>query len=201
MLLNHVILALLWIGYCVLHSLLAAVSIKKRLRKILGASGKHYRLLYTLLSFVFLTALLYYQVFIPTIELYRVTIFFLVIGSVSGLSGLALMLVCIKKYFMGLSGLRSLVQETDDHNSLLITGIHRYVRHPLYLGTFAFIWGLFLVRPYLSLLIANSVITVYTLIGIKLEEAKLIAEFGESYEQYRERVPKLLPFGSVKQKL
>ena len=93
---------------------------------------------------------------------------------------------------MNLSGLRSLAIE-DFSNELQITGIHKYVRHPLYLGTFMFIWGLFLVIPLLSLLIANVIITVYTLIGIELEEKKLLSEFGENYRLYRQTVPKLIP--------
>ncbi len=200
MLLNHVILALLWIVYCALHSLMASVGIKNWLEKISGSSYRYYRLFYSLFSFFFLVIVLYFQFMLPTILLYKVPALVFAFGSVLGLSGLLLMLFCIKKYFMSLSGVRSLVYETT-YNDLLITGIHRYVRHPLYLGTFAFIWGLFLVGPYLSLLIANSIITVYTLIGIKLEEDKLIGEFGESYKNYQQSVPKLLPFGRVKQKV
>ena len=200
MLLNHVILALLWIVYCLLHSLMASVGIKNWLEKISGSSYRYYRLFYSLFSFFFLVIILYFQFMLPTIMLYKVDALIFAFGSVLGLSGLVLMLFCIKKYFMSLSGLRSLIQETS-HNKLLITGIHRYVRHPLYLGTFSFIWGLFLVKPDLSLLIANSIITVYTLIGIKLEEDKLIGEFGESYKNYQQSVPKLLPFRRVKQKV
>lgn len=200
MLLNHVILALLWVMYCVLHSLLASVGIKNWLQKISGSSYRYYRLFYSLFSFFFLVIVLYFQFMLPTIMLYKVQALVFAFGSVLGLSGLVLMLFCIKKYFMSLSGVRSLVQETT-YNDLLITGIHRYVRHPLYLGTFAFIWGAFLIKPYLSLLIANSIITVYTLIGIKLEEDKLIGEFGESYKNYQQSVPKLLPFRRVKQKV
>jgi protein-S-isoprenylcysteine O-methyltransferase Ste14 len=200
MLLNHVILALLWIVYCALHSLMASVGIKNWLEKISGSSYRYYRLFYSLFSFFFLVVVLYFQFMLPTIILYKVPALVFAFGSVLGLSGLLLMLFCIKKYFMNLSGVRSLVYETT-YNDLLITGIHRYVRHPLYLGTFAFIWGLFLAGPYLSLLIANSIITIYTLIGIKLEEDKLIGEFGESYKNYQQSVPKLLPFGRVKQKV
>ena len=35
--------------------------------------------------------------------------------------------------------------------------------------------------------------TAYILIGVRLEERDLIAEFGASYEHYRQRVPMLLP--------
>jgi protein-S-isoprenylcysteine O-methyltransferase Ste14 len=183
----------------VLHSLLASIPVKNGLKKTLGAKYKYYRLFYTLLAFLFLAGLIYFQFKVPTIKFYGNNIFMLVAGFVLGFCGLALMLICIKKYFMSLSGLRSLVHETA-YNSLLITGIHRYVRHPLYLGTFAFIWGSFVIRPYLSVLIANIIITVYTLIGIKLEEDKLIAEYGESYNQYRKNVSRLLPFGRIKQR-
>jgi protein-S-isoprenylcysteine O-methyltransferase Ste14 len=56
------------------------------------------------------------------------------------------------------------------------------------------LWGLFIILPYLSFLISNIIITIYTLIGIELEEKKLELEFGESYRQYKQKVPKLLPF-------
>jgi len=146
-----------------------------------------------LFAFAFLVGLIYYQIEIPTIALFSLNYFVLVAGIIIGLSGLLLMLVCIRKYFMSLSGLRSLFIENYS-NELQITGVHKYIRHPLYLGTFVFIWGMFLLLPYLSLFISNLVITIYTLIGIELEEKKLIAEFGEQYCEYRRKVPKLIPF-------
>ena len=110
------------------------------------------------------------------------------------------MIICIQKYFISLSGFRSLIYEKSS-DTLMINGIHRYIRHPLYLGTFLFIWGLFLIQPYLSLLVANIVITVYTLIGIVFEEDKLVEEFGEQYTQYKKNVPKLFPNIKTKQKI
>ena len=104
-----------------------------------------------------------------------------------------IMLLCIKKYFLSLSGLKSLVAEEIVANELRIDGVHQYVRHPLYFGTFVFIWGLLLLFPYLSLLIANSIITIYTLIAIRFEEQKLVDEFGEAYIKYKNNVPMILP--------
>jgi protein-S-isoprenylcysteine O-methyltransferase Ste14 len=77
---------------------------------------------------------------------------------------------------------------------LEVGGLHKYVRHPLYLGTFMFIWGLFLIFPWWSGLIACVIITGYTLIAIKYEEQKLLLEFGKEYETYKSKVPMILPF-------
>ena len=191
MILNHIILAALWNIYCVLHSVMASEGIKKNLRRKMK-NYKWYRLWYTLFAFVFLVVIVYYQVMMSTIELFNRSNFTFIVGIVLSFSGLVLMLVCIQKYFMSLSGLRSLIVENFS-NQLQVTGIHKYVRHPLYLGTFLFIWGLFFLLPFLSLFIANVVITVYTLIGIELEEQKLVLEFGEDYRRYQREVPKLIP--------
>lgn len=196
MILNHIILATLWIIYCVLHSVLASEQLKKRLRRTMK-NYKLYRLCYTLFAFIFLAVIIYYEIKLSTISLFGLNNLILFAGIIISVLGLVLMGICIRKYFMNLSGLRSLFIENFS-NQLEISGIHKYLRHPLYLGTFLFIWGLFLLMPYLSVLISNSIITIYTLIGIELEERKLIAEFGEDYRHYRETVPKLIPSFKLK---
>lgn len=196
---NHIILALLWFIYCILHSALASRPVKQKLQQKLTKNYKYYRIFYTVFSFVFLAAVIWFQISMATIQLFQLTSWMLLAGAVISFFGLTLMLVCIKKYFFNLSGLRSLIEENNS-GALIVSGVHKYVRHPLYLGTFAFIWGLFLLLPYLSLLIANTIITIYTLIGIELEEKKLIAEFGDRYVQYRKKVPKLIPLLKAKRK-
>lgn len=187
----------LWVLYGVLHSLLADTGVKAWLSRRMGSFSAHYRLIYTLFAFITLVALLLYQVRMVSPALYTGFPTLKIAGALITLTGLSLMLFCIRKYFMSLSGLRTLVEPEKAGAELMITGIHQYVRHPLYLGTFIFIWGLWIVFPYLSLLIANVIITIYTLIGINLEEKKLEELFGESYKKYKQRVPRLLPFRKV----
>ena len=189
---NHIILIFLWSVYCILHSLMASSRIKQKLLSLLGAKFKYYRLFYTLFAFLFLVFILYYQFTIETTRAFESSYYTWLAGIVVGISGLIIMMICIKKYFMSLSGLLSLVKETS-YNTLIITGIHKYVRHPLYLGTFGFIWGAFLCYPFWTILIANTIITLYTLIAIRFEEDKLVKEYGNSYKQYQQRVPKLIP--------
>ncbi|HEU4473079.1 MAG TPA: NnrU family protein [Flavisolibacter sp.] len=191
---HFIFLAVLWTLYCVLHSVLAGSRLKKNLKNNLGERYKYYRPAYILFAFASLIAIVWYQLGLGGRRLFEPG-WFAYAGLAIMASGLLLMLVCIRKYFMSLSGLRSLMNERHG-SELMISGIHKYVRHPLYLGTFAFLWGLFLALPELSLLISNTIITAYTLLGIRFEEKKLEEEFGESYRRYREQVPKLLPTGN-----
>lgn len=192
MLFHHILLAVLWILYGVLHSVMANLRFKNAVRKRMGKSFRYYRLFYTVFAAVSLAALVLYQLSIPGKNLFHPTPATWIIGGSFSLVGLTLMAVCIKKYFVSLSGLKSLYQETQS-SQLMISGIHRYMRHPLYTGTFLAIWGLWILFPGSTLLIADLVITAYTLFAISLEEEKLVAEFGDQYRVYQQSVPRLIP--------
>jgi protein-S-isoprenylcysteine O-methyltransferase Ste14 len=190
-LLQHILLAFGWILFGVFHSVLASGRVKRALFGRWPGLPPYYRALYVLFALVTLGGLL--------LALYRMRSPLLLgpdwrfAGYVLMVLGGALMLVCIKKYFMSLSGLKSLFQHQAVAPELRIDGVHRYVRHPLYLGTFVFIWGLFLVFPYASMGISAFFIHAYTVLAIPFEEAKLIKDFGEEYERYKKQVPRLWP--------
>lgn len=158
----------------------------------MGRQYKFYRLYYTLIAFISFAAIMIYLFTMPSYQLFRAGPSVIVTGIVITASGFIIMLVCIRKYFMQLSGLKGLI-ENKNHNELMITGIHKYVRHPLYGGTFIFIWGLLILYPFASLLIADCIITLYTLIGLHLEENKLEKEFGQAYRDYKQKVPMIIP--------
>lgn len=189
---SHIILAALWIVYCVLHSLFASLIFKKWMECRMDKHFKFYRLYYTLFALIILAGIIFFQVSLSQKIIFKSNSFTLAIGGLVSITGLVIMTVCIWKYFIQLSGLRSLIEKRTG-NKLMITGIHNYVRHPLYAGTFLFIWGLLLLLPYWSILIADSIITLYTLIGIRFEENKLVREFGKPYEDYQNEVPMIIP--------
>lgn len=190
---EHVLISVAWVVYCVVHSVLANARVKEKMARWMKGGFRYYRIGYNIFASVTLQVIIYYQIRMDSPALYANTLFFKILGGTIALSGLLLMIVCIRKYFAELSGIRNIKNEAVT-DTLIVTGVHTYVRHPLYLGTFAFVWGLFLIFPYVSFFITNGIITIYTLIGIYMEEEKLEAVFGESYKQYKLTVPKLIPF-------
>jgi methanethiol S-methyltransferase len=192
MIVSHILLAIAWIFYCTLHSILAGSRLKLYLKKYLGHSYKYYRTFYNLLAVGLLVILLLWLIRMPSPLIWNPVFLQHIVALIMTVIGLVGMSICLRKYFLTSVGFRDLFYE-GGNPTLVIDGLHRIVRHPLYLCTFIFIWGLFLFFPTWSLLITNVIITVYTLIGISFEENKLVGIFGKQYEDYTKSVPRIIP--------
>nr|ACD54688.1 putative S-isoprenylcysteine O-methyltransferase-like protein [Adineta vaga] len=82
-------------------------------------------------------------------------------------------------------------QRTTGVHTLVTTGLFRFCRHPLYLFTLLPL----IITPTMSLdRLAFIVFTcVYDAIGIPIEEKKLVRFFGQSYIDYQQCVPAIIP--------
>ena len=174
---TYIILALLWIAYGFIHSFFAVPSVKAGILKALNTSESSYRIAYNLFAFGSLAGIIFFQSGITNNSIYIENLTTEIISMVLIIVGTTVMIICIVKYFKQLSG----IEAEAKSKKLEVTGIHKFVRHPLYLGTFLFLIGLFLWFPYVSNLITVSVIIIYTLIGIHFEERKLVQKFGNEY--------------------
>lgn len=72
-------------------------------------------------------------------------------------------------------------------------GLLSYMRHPIYTGTIMISIGFWLFIPNVLNLATILCIFIYLAIGIRLEEKKLIEEFGEDYKRFKKEVPMLIP--------
>ena len=74
----------------------------------------------------------------------------------------------------------------------VVRGPYRWVRHPLYFFMLLLIWSC----PVLTAdrLLFNILWTVWVVIGTRLEERDLTAEFGVAYTDYQNKVPMLIPW-------
>ena len=77
---------------------------------------------------------------------------------------------------------------------LVVSGLHRYVRNPMYVGVLLVILGqaAFFHAPRLAAYGALCIFLAHLFV-LFYEEPTLRRQFGESYEQYRGSVPRWIP--------
>ncbi len=90
------------------------------------------------------------------------------------------------------SGGEAAPKEPSRAEALVVRGPYRRVRHPLYSAVIVLLWTSPQMTP--GRLELAALWTAWICVGAMLEERDLIAEFGETYRQYREQVPMLVPW-------
>ena len=92
--------------------------------------------------------------------------------------------------FMGTKQWSERNTAVEDQEQFVIGEFHRFVRHPWYTMGIIIIWC----RELDPVMLTSAVmITLYFIVGSRLEERKLLLYHGDIYRQYSKRVPALLP--------
>jgi len=189
-----VLLSLCWIGYFVLHSLLASLAVKRWVDAGWPKLMPYYRLTFNFLALLLLLPIIGFSHHDPEPMLWRWQ------GSAVWLAnGLALgaMLgfwLSLKSYdmqeFLGLRQLQFHVRKVEDQERFQLSPFHRFVRHPWYFFALILIWT----RDMgVMTLLSSILITLYFVVGSWLEEKKLLVYHGDIYRRYMARVPGLIP--------
>ena len=180
--------------FCISHSLLVTMRLKEYMHR--HVSQSNYRLLFNLFSLSFLAAIIWTYSSMDHVILFAFELQYLLGWSIV-LFGAALGYISFKSYntaeFLGLT-------KESMHQQLSVKGMNRFVRHPLYLSTFIMLWGALLIESTLAYLGLAVILTVYVIVGTRLEENKLIKVFGDNYRDYQSRVPMFFPWPTGKDK-
>jgi protein-S-isoprenylcysteine O-methyltransferase Ste14 len=191
---NIVLVAGYAIFYGLVHSLLASKRAKGISRRIFGARhNRYYRLAYNIISILGLAPFYVLLMRFPSVVLYDVPPpwrWLMMLGQVIAVMGLLISVLHTNAAeFLGLAQLRS--PEGKNPGSLVTQGMYAYVRHPLYFFSLVFMW----LTPTMTASLFGLYVTLslYLYLGALHEESRLLADFGEAYRDYRERVPMLLP--------
>ena len=220
---DHILYALAWLGFGIVHSLLAR---QKANRAFDAAFGGFARIAYNLIAAVQLGAILILEwrgfpgkvAFDPPLWLHAPMVAVQVAGWL-------LLVVALVQYdlgrFGGLTQARVIVHRRNSGRGkgaragygpmagaaqvlsepppdipqarlepLATSGIHRYVRHPLYSAMFLMFWG----RAFDEAALMTALwATLYLAIGTRFEERKLLQIYGEEYARYSAAVPRFLP--------
>lgn len=183
------------------HSLTAGPRFKDWMRRTLGERAYHglYRLLYNTFSALTVARTLLAVALLPDQRLYSVGLpGAAALVAIQGIGALGLafsLLLTDLPRFLGLSQLATYV--TGQPLPLLpvpfrANGPYELVRHPLYFFSLLLIWA----TPFMTVnvLLFNLGATAYFIVGTYFEERKLLALYGQRYQAYRQRVPRLLPW-------
>jgi protein-S-isoprenylcysteine O-methyltransferase Ste14 len=189
-----VLLSFCWIGYFTLHSALASLAVKRRVAAVWPNLMPYYRLMFNTLASLLILPILWLTYHDPEPMLWRWQ------GITAWLAnGLALAAIfgfwrSLKSYdmqeFFGLRQLQLHVRKVEDQEHFHLSPFHRFVRHPWYFFALVVIWT----RDMSATTLLSSVfITLYFLVGSRLEEKKLLVYHGDTYRRYMARVPGLIP--------
>ena len=176
-----------------IHSIFASLSFKSSLADLLGKSlMRGYRLFYNIFSAISFLPILWLVATLPDAPLYTIPApwsYPMLLGQGIGL--VLLIVGVLQTDTLSFVGLRQLFEE-EKSTSLVMVGLYRLVRHPLYTAGLLVLW----LSPQVTVNSFTMYVgaTIYILVGAFFEERKLLCEFGDSYKEYKSHTPMLIPW-------
>lgn len=180
--------------YGAVHSLLASLWAKAHARRLFGSlADRLYRLGYNVFAAVTLLPVLALPLVLPDEPLYSIPFPFTLLSLfIQALAGAVVLVGLLQTGLGSFLGLRQLAAPSDEREPrLVVRGLYRWVRHPLYTAGLIFLW----LTPVMTVnvLALDASLTAYIVIGALFEERRLLNEFGPAYQRYREETPMLIP--------
>lgn len=114
-----------------------------------------------------------------------------IVGFALFAGGLSALIECFRRFVVVGHGTPAPVQPPTH---LVVTGLYRYVRNPIYVALLMIVTGeALLLGRFILLGYAVALWLIFHMFVVLYEEPKLRRTFGTSYEEYRATVPRWLP--------
>ncbi len=192
MLSGPLMMAVYFIFFSAVHSLLADPAPKRMARGFFGAAAdRWYRLAFTVLSLIIVLPFFYILLFWSGRVLYSIPPpgrWLMISGQ--ALAALGLLLATMQTGIAQFLGLAQLQGRTKE-GGLVRSGLYCHLRNPQFFFGIIFLWLFYTMT--LSLFVFNLLATIYFYLGARHEERSLIELFGKEYEEYRRTVPMFIP--------
>jgi methanethiol S-methyltransferase len=194
---KYLTIALLWAGYCALHSYLISTRFTNRMIRQFKKYYAFYRLFYVIISIILFIPLIRLTAHLngPVIVIYDFPLSIVRCALQSGSLLMFFWAFFVDYDYLSFFGIRQIVDfgkmKNTDPALIKKTGLLGITRHPMYFALIIYLWCQ---TSRAVDVVVNTVLTIYILIGTRLEENKLVLEFGEVYVKYQHEVPMLIPF-------
>lgn len=201
---KYLLIAIIWAGYCILHSYLISIGFTNLMVRWLKKYYAFYRMFYVLLSLVLLIPLINYTAQLDTEIIITYELPLNIVRYVLICGSLAIFFWAFFFNYNALSffGIYQILRfgktkTSNPSEEIKRNGLLGIIRHPMYFALIIYLWC----QTYkVSDMVVNTVLTIYIILGTFLEEKKLVLEFGDPYIKYQHEVPMLIPFTRTKRK-
>ena len=187
-------LVVAWLAYFAVHSLLASLAVKRWVARRWPHRMPWYRLFFNAVATVGVLVPLGLTFAIGGEPVIRWTGAWWWLANGLALAALLGFFWSLRYYdgseFLGLRQLKARERRVEDQERFRISPLHRHVRHPWYFLGLVLLWTRDMTP---ALLVSVILMTLYFIIGSRLEERKLRSYHGEAYDRYRKQVPGLVP--------
>ena len=176
---NLLILAACWLLFGISHSWLAGATLDP-------IFGRYSRLAFNCVAVVMTALLFAFSTRLPANLLWQEPNWLRWIRH--GVSGVAMLAFISTLKFYSMSGFLGLKSETW---SLTFSSWHRWVRHPWYFLMLILVWTQTMTETWL---VSALCITLYLVLGSRIEEKRILRHHPVSYANYCQIVPCLIPW-------
>ena len=199
---KYLLVVVLWTSYCALHSYLISIGFTKLMTRLLKNYYAFYRIAYVIISILLFIPLLKFSAQSNSHIIFNygyplsVVRYTVIAGSLL-LFFWAFFIDYDSLSFWGIRQILDLkgIKNSNSMKNIKTKGLLGITRHPMYFALIIYLWcHIFTIMD----IVINTILTIYILVGTKLEEKKLVLEFGEAYLRYQQQVPMLIPFIEIK---